>query len=193
MKIVKETPYLLCIANSSHAARAVGLLFVALSVFFFLKSDIIDPSDPVPRIIPVIMVVLGCLAIGLPTNDRMVFDKIQGKLIISSRNIFGKSQKEVLLSDIQRIELWRVSYPTSVYRLGCVTKDGGSFLLNETQGATVSAGGQMYNYRYVPERAIGEKVASFLNVPFGEGPSTHAVKALGELADKLKQMIQVKK
>jgi len=180
MKITQENPNMLILENKNLLAIFIGVLFVVfgiISFFLSFKQNIF---------VALFFILFGGLAIFFWKAIKIVFDKTQGQIFISTKGIFGAKEENYNFSDIKEVsfrewEEYEVVRDEHSYRpqrmieynLSLITNDGKEIVISsggKGGGGGISVFGSFFAGRRpkTKEEEIAEKIASFLNVPLNK-------------------------
>lgn len=147
-------------------------MFFVSGLLLILKPSFLNINTEIPWWVGVFVFVMGLVSVILPTRDLIVFDKNENTLTISQKSLIKKEVFLYKLDSIKLIELWvlpslgKGSGPQ--YKVACVQQDDHQIILNpnSSSSATVSLGAMSWNLS--PEKKIGKRIATFLNVPYSD-------------------------
>jgi len=114
-------------------------------------------------------VLLGGFVIFVTKISTVILDKLSNKLSFLQKGLIGKNSKEYNLDQIKEVEL-SVAYTSQSkgggysYHLAFVLNNGEIVQLNPGSSSIVRIMGR----QIIPEKTLGARISSFLNIPFQE-------------------------
>ena len=180
MKITGESTDVLTLKDSGFLGFLVGTVFVVISALLVFAFHPWDSSQAATALIfPAVFLVIGLVLLIVTKRRVTVFDKTQNMAHFTVSGIFGSTHNQIALVDIVRIELrerrkttlnaGNVS-PKEQYRLVLVMKDGTEMFIDSMRTRNVSmtqmALDATSKFGVGREQVVGQKIASFLGVPF---------------------------
>jgi len=112
---------------------------------------------------------LGGFVIFVTKISTVILDKLSNKLSFLQKGLIGKNSKEYNLDQIKEVEL-SVAYTSQSkgggysYHLAFVLNNGEIVQLNPGSSSIVRIMGR----QIIPEKTLGARISSFLNIPFQE-------------------------
>jgi hypothetical protein len=178
MKITQENPNMLILENKNLLAIFIGVLFVVfgiISFFLSFKQNIF---------VALFFILFGGLAIFFWKAIKIVFDKTQGQIFISTKGIFGAKEENYNFSDIKEVsfrewEEYEIVKDEHSYQPRRMVQHNLSLITNDDKEIVISSGGKsgsifIFGKFFAGQRPktkeeeIAEKIASFLNVPLNK-------------------------
>jgi len=165
MRVVREDQKLLVLQESGLFVYFIGGLFILIGLVIVFSPSFFSENPPIWT--GIVGVLLGSFAIIISKNTTVSLDKASNKLSFLKTGFTGQSIKEYNLDQIKEIEMY-ASYSSSSnvsgysYHLAFIFNNGSEIPLNPGDSTIVRLMGK----QIILERALGEKIATFLNVPF---------------------------
>lgn len=167
MNIVKEDQNLMVLKDREIFVFVVGIIFELAGFLVIFKPDFFTNQPPVWS--GFIGILLGGFVIFVTKISTVSFDKSSNKLSFLQKGLIGKNSKECNLDQIKEVEL-SAAYTSSSkgggysYHLAFVLNNGEIVPLNPGSSSIVRIMGR----QIIPEKTLGARISSFLNVPFQE-------------------------
>jgi len=167
MRIVKEDQNLMILKDRNIIVFIVGIIFALVGFAVIFKSDFFTNQPPIWS--SFVGVLLGGFVVFAAKITTVSLDKTSNKLLFLRKGLMGKSTKEYNLDQIKEVEL-SIAYTSSnkgggySYHLAFVFNNGEIVPLNPGSSSIMRIMGR----QIIPEKTIGARIASFLNVPFQE-------------------------
>jgi len=178
MKITQENPNILILENKNLLGIFIGAIFVGVGIWcFFLafKNNIVTG---------IISVLCGGVVIFFWKAIKIIFDKNQGQVFISTKGIFGTKEENYNFSDIKEVsfrewEEYEIVRDEHSYQPRRMVQHNLSLITNDGKEIVISSGGKsgsifIFGKFFAGQRPktkeeeIAEKIASFLNVPLNK-------------------------
>lgn len=162
MRIVREDQNSMTLKDRNILAFIIGLVFASLGLALILRPDLFDGQPPWWS--GYVGVLLGGFVVLFAKITTISLDKTSNELSFVWKGLTGKSTKEYNLEQIKEVEL-SVTYKSKglSHHLAFVFDNGEIVPLSGN-----SSNIRIMGKRIIPEKALGARIASFLDVPFQE-------------------------
>lgn len=185
MKIVQESAVSMVIKDYNYNSLVIGIVFIVLGSFSFFKTEPLRNLFDFKVILTGIFPIVGLYIVLITKFTTIVLDKAQNKITFTRKSILGTKHDEVSLAPVVKVELkqeykmetvemnantrgfsTRSEIPRLYYQLALVSNNGQEVQL-ESPKRSSGVGSILLGGR-TKAREVGQKIATFLNVPFQE-------------------------
>lgn len=169
MRITEQSESIIVIKNANWLGLVIGTIvsMAGLITLLHISIPLVDTSAPWQ--IGAICLLIGLSAVLLPTFDSIILDKTEQTLKMRQKNLIWDKNQKYNISDIKQLELWQKPNPRGrglSNKLMCIFIDGNSVSLSGNKSSSLVVSGVSVSNNYIPEINIGDRIATFLNVPF---------------------------
>lgn len=167
MMIVRQDQNLMILKDRNIIVFIVGIVFVLVGLAVVLKPDFFTNQPPLWS--GFVGILLGGFVVLVAKITTISLNKTSNKFLFLQKGLTSKSIKEYNLDQIKEVELSVAYTPSSKvggysYHLAFVFHNGENVPLNPGNSSIIRIMGR----QIIPEKTLGAKIASFLNVPFQE-------------------------
>lgn len=185
MKILEDSDRKIVLKDSNWGGFVVGIILL-LASFYFMYRLIPFPMgfDIKLLLIPGLLFLIGALLFFTSNSTTSTFDKDGNVITFVKKSILGTRNKTYQLDQVARLEMREQvimnnsrqtqginmgGTPQVQFQLVMVLKDGTEIPLDHLKSpATTSFGGVAIMGGTGTEKVIGQKLATFLGVPYQE-------------------------
>jgi len=177
MKIIKQTPGLMILKDTNIVSILVGIILISVGILaFFYPDTFADEVDQFPWYLKLLFPLIGAIVLLMSKTTKITLDKGSNKVLLVFKKLIGDERKKYYeLKRIKKVLLQK----TYIYEKGgtkcyfniiLIFDDGKKIKLPSS--ATVSVGGGLIERKYFNKgEKVGEKIATFLGVPFEKNDS----------------------
>ncbi len=211
MNIVQETPNLIALKDSDYKGLVIGIIFIVVPILLIpLIFSSQSANVLIFALVLFVFLVTGIFSVINSYFSTITLDKSINKLSFVRKGVLGKRNNDYSLSNISSIQLRQeyasrstssVGFSTKLgtmsrrldFQLFFIFKSGEEIPLDHLQqpgGLSISGlpllGGSGY------ERELGQKLATFLNVPFNDSGLPSMGQTISDLVGAIKNVNQKK-
>lgn len=186
MKIIREDERLMVIKDYNILVFCVGIIFFLVGTTVLVKPDFFINNPPLWS--GLIGIIIGVFIVSKTKIVTINIDKSSGKLLFLRKWLFGNSYSEYSLSQIKKVEL-NTEYEESgnnggyIYHVSFIFNNGETVNLNPDSSSVIKIMGKPI----IPEKTLGARIASFLDVPFQERRPTTVNEVLNTVANECRK------
>lgn len=183
MKILEESELRIVLKDSNWGGLIFGIVITLGSLFFAYQSNPFAKEFDIKTLIfPGIFLLVGLLLLFTSKITTITLDKNINKIEFIKKGILGVSSKNYPLNQIIKVDLreqiivtrtnnnnrgFNAGTPRLQFQTVLVLRDGAEIPLGRLKSpATASIGGAVIMSGVGTEQVIGQKIATFLGVPF---------------------------
>lgn len=177
MKIIKQTSGLMILKDANIVAIFVGIIFILVGFLTFFYPDIFtNEVDKFPWYFKAFFFLVGTIVLFGSKTTKIILDKGSNKISLIFKRLIGNEHKKYYqLNCIKNVLLqktydYNMGKPRCYFNIILILDNREKIKLPSS--STVSVGGGLIGRKYFnKDEKIGEKIATFLGVPFEKNDS----------------------